>query len=54
MAKSLYINTKENAAKIVIDGNEIGDVISYILLENSKEVTLTLKIVITGEIEVQR
>lgn len=54
MAASVYIHTKDNAAKIVVDGNEIDDVISYSLEESPKGSTLKLEIAIMGEIEVQR
>lgn len=54
MAKTIQIITKENVAKIVVDGNEIHDVISYTLQENSKCASLILEIAIIGEIEAQR
>ena len=55
MSKSVLISTKENAAKIVVDGNEIHDVLSYTLLERSGECAkLILEIALIDEIEVQR
>lgn len=54
LATSVYIHTKDNAAEIVVDGNEINDVISYTLEESPNGSTLKLEIAITGEIEVQR
>lgn len=53
MAKTLSITTEENAAKIIVDGNEISDVVSYELSENYGGAFLTVKIVVTGAIEVQ-
>lgn len=51
MSKAVQIDSKDNAVKIILDGNEIHDVISYALSENPHEVpTLTLKIAIMGEI----
>lgn len=47
MAKTLEIITNENAAKIVVDGNEISDVISYRLSEDGEGTVLELKIAIT-------
>ncbi len=55
MAKSVQITTRENAAKIVVDGNEISDVIAYTLEETAKGVAmLKLEIAITGEVEVRK
>lgn len=51
MASSVCIHTKDNAVHIVVDGNEMGDVISYSLEESPKGATLKLEIAITGEIE---
>lgn len=53
MAKSVVISTKENDAKIVVDGNEISDIISYNLFEDRSRRTLTLEIAVTDTIEVQ-
>ena len=51
MAKSVQITTSENAAKIVVDGNEISDVLEYELKEDQEGTILTLKILVTGSIE---
>lgn len=51
MAESVQITTSENAAKIVVDGNEISDVLEYELKEDQEGTILTLKILITGLIE---
>ena len=53
LAKSVVISTKENAAKIVVDGNEISDIISYNLFEDRSRRALTLEIAVTDTIEVQ-
>lgn len=53
MARTISISAKDNAAKIIVDGNEISDVISYVLEETPKGATLKLEIAIMGEIEVQ-
>ncbi len=53
MAKKVLISTKENAAKIVVDGNEISDVLSYTLEETSRSATLKLEIAIMSEVEAQ-
>jgi len=49
MAKTVSICTEKNAAKIVVDGNEIHDVISYVLEETTEGATLKLTIAIMGE-----
>ncbi|MEG1880393.1 MAG: hypothetical protein RR145_03645 [Oscillospiraceae bacterium] len=54
MAKSLYIGSNSNGCKIVVDGNEITDIMSYILEENATGATLTLVLSITDKIEVQQ
>ncbi len=51
--KDLKILTKENTAQIIVDGNEINDVLEYTLSENAEGAFLTLKIFISGSIEVQ-
>lgn len=52
MSKAVQIYSKDDAVKIILDGNEIHDVISYALSENQYEVPiLTLKIAIMGEVE---
>lgn len=53
MAQVVSIKTEENAAKIIVDGNEISDVLSYRLEEDSNNATLTLKIAVKGEIVAQ-
>ncbi|SBV94017.1 hypothetical protein KL86CLO1_10456 [uncultured Eubacteriales bacterium] len=53
MAQTVVIKTEKNAAKIVVDGNEISDVISYVLSEDPNGARLTIEISITGEIEVR-
>ena len=50
MAKSVKIYTKQNIAKIIVDGNEIHDVVSYELSENRDGAFLTLKIAV-GEVD---
>lgn len=54
MAKSVSIQTKENAAKVIVDGNEISDVLSYSLTEDSKGAVLELRIAIMDSVSVQR
>lgn len=54
MAKSVIIRTQGNAAKIIVDGNEIGDVLSYVLREDYDNARLTLEIAITDAVEVRR
>ena len=51
MAESAQITTNKNAAKIVVDGNEISDVLEYELKEDQEGTILTLKILVTGSIE---
>lgn len=51
MAESVQITTRENAAKIVVDGNEISDVLEYELKEDSQGAVLTLRICVRGTIE---
>lgn len=53
MAQTVLISTQQNAAKIIVDGNEINDVLEYHLEEGSGIASLTLKIAITGKIEAQ-
>ena len=53
MAESVHITTRENAAKVVVDGNEISDVLEYELKEDQECTILTLKILITGSSEAQ-
>lgn len=53
MAKAVHIRTKENAAKIVVDGNEISDVLSYELFEDSRGARLKLEVAITDSVEAQ-
>lgn len=50
MAKTLEIITKENATKIVVDGNEISDVIECNLCKNNEGTILEIKIAITGDV----
>ena len=51
MAESIQITTRENAAKVVVDGNEISDVLEYKLKEDCKGAVLTLRIYVKGTIE---
>ena len=51
MAKSVSIKTEENATRIIIDGNEINDVVSYQLSESADSAFLEIKIAILGVIE---
>lgn len=51
MAQTVSIMTAENAAKIIVDGNEISDVLGYKLEEDGNSAVLTLKIAVTGMIE---
>ena len=51
MAESIHITTRENAAKVVVDGNEISDVLEYELKENGQGAVLTLRICVRGTIE---
>lgn len=53
MAKSVKISTKENTAKIVVDGNEVSDVISYELTENQEGARIKLEILIMDSVEAQ-
>lgn len=46
MAESVHITTRENAAKVVVDGNEISDVLEYELKENGQGAVLTLRILV--------
>ncbi len=50
MAESVQITTRENAAKVVVDGNEISDVLEYELKENGQGAVLTLRILVKGDI----
>lgn len=53
MAKKLLIETGENAAKIVVDGNELADVLSYSLKEDYEAgVVLTVSIQIIADAKV--
>lgn len=47
----VQITTRENAAKVVVDGNEISDVLEYELKEDSQGAVLTLRICVRGTIE---
>ena len=51
MAESVQITTRENAAKVVVDGNEISDVLEYELKENGQGAVLMLRIYVKGTIE---
>lgn len=51
MAESLKIETKQNTVKIIVDGNEIHDVLSYFLEESNEERTLVLRVAIRGSVE---
>ena len=51
MAKSVIIQTRENAAKIIVDGVEINDVLSYTLHGDNNGARLTLEIAITDAAE---
>ena len=53
MAQTVSITTKENVAKIIVDGNEVSDVLSYRLEETENLATLTLKLAVKGKIEAQ-
>lgn len=52
MAKSLQIIAEENATHVIVDGNEISDVVEYQLTEDHEAAYLTLKIFISGSVEV--
>lgn len=52
MAKSVIIQTQENAAKIIVDGNEISDVLSYTLHEDSSGAKLMLEIAAADAVDV--
>ena len=52
MAQSLKIVAEENATHVIVDGNEINDVVAYQLTEDHKAAYLTLKIFISGSMEV--
>lgn len=54
MAKSVSIQTKENTAEIIVDGNEISDVLSHSLIEDSKGAVLKLRIAIMDSVSVRR
>lgn len=54
MARSIEISTKENIVKIIIDGNEIHDVVSYKLSEDKDGAFLTLTVALTNAVEVLR
>ena len=51
MAEWVQITTRENAAKVVVDGNEISDILEYELKENGQGAVLTLRIYVKGTIE---
>lgn len=51
MAETVSIKTEENAVHIIVDGNEINDVLSYVLTENQDGARLTIEIFITGKVE---
>ena len=53
MAKTIFICTKENTAQIIVDGNEISDVLSYELSENTQGARLKLELAVIGAIEAQ-
>ena len=50
MARTFEITTEGNAAKIVVDGNEISDVIECNLRKNNEGTILEIKIAITGDV----
>lgn len=51
MAETVSIKTEENVVHIIIDGNEINDVLSYVLTENQEGAKLTVEVFITGKVE---
>jgi len=53
LAQTLSILCKKNTVQIIVDGNEMHDVLYYNLEEGSSIAVLTLKVAVTGEIEVQ-
>ena len=53
IARTVQISTKEGAARIVVDGNELSDVISYELMENCEGARLKLEILIMDSVEAQ-
>jgi len=54
MAKQLLIEKGKNATKIVVDGHELADVISYWLDEDHESgVVLTLRIQVITDAEVR-
>ena len=54
MAENVTIQTSNNTANIVIDGNEIHGVTGYQLEEDERGAFLTLRIAITDSVEVLR
>lgn len=55
MAKTLEIQTEKDTAKLILDGNEIHDVLSYRLEEGTEQLpTLTVQVAITGGVAVRR
>ena len=52
MAESVQITTSENAAKLVVDGNEISDVLEYELKEDCKGTVLALRVLVKSNINV--
>ena len=52
MAESLRIETKQNAAKLIVDGNEIRDVLEYRLEESAQKRVLTVSVAIKDSVEV--
>lgn len=53
IAKAVQISTKEGTTKIVVDGNELSDVISYELTEDCEGARLKLEILIMDSVEAQ-
>ena len=51
VAERVYIKAEENAVHIIVDGNEINDVLSYVLSEDQDGAKLTIEIFITGKVE---
>lgn len=52
MAESVQITTSKNAAKIVVDGNEISDVLEYELKEDYEGTVLALRVLVKSNINV--
>lgn len=54
MAQSAQISTKNDTTKIVVDGNEVHDVVSYTVSSSADAMTkLVLEIVVLNDLEVQ-